>query len=126
MNLLIHSAVVGSCIATIFGAMLSHAQASPAASPTHRASLSYQSAFEGYRAFDEPGLASWRQANELVGRIGGWQAYAREAAGKQPHQGHHGHHRHNAGAAPAPAPSSKANLPAAAQHSIHQHHSTKP
>ena len=40
----------------------------------------YQSAFEGYRAFREQPVGSWRQANDLVGRIGGWQAYAREGA----------------------------------------------
>ena len=40
----------------------------------------YQSAFEGYRAFREQPVGPWRQANDLVGRIGGWQAYAREGA----------------------------------------------
>jgi|JI7StandDraft_1071085.scaffolds.fasta_scaffold476096_2 hypothetical protein len=31
------------------------------------------------RATDEP-RADWKQANELTARIGGWRAYAREAA----------------------------------------------
>ncbi len=126
MNLLIRSTVAATSIAATLGAMLSDAQASPVSnSQAHRSSLSYRSAFEGYRAYDEPQLSSWREANELVGRIGGWQAYAREAAGKDSHQGHHGHHRHNAET--APASSSKAKLPAAPQHSTtHQHHSTLP
>ena len=38
----------------------------------------YQSAFEGYRRYDDQPVGSWREANDLVGRIGGWQAYARE------------------------------------------------
>ncbi len=38
----------------------------------------YRSAFEGYRRHGDQPLGSWREANELVGRIGGWQAYARE------------------------------------------------
>jgi hypothetical protein len=49
--------------------------------PDITASPGYRSAFEGYRPFAEQPLTSWRQANDLVGRIGGWQAYAREAQG---------------------------------------------
>lgn len=40
---------------------------------------SYRSAFEGYRSFSDPPAVSWREANDTVGRIGGWRAYAREA-----------------------------------------------
>jgi hypothetical protein len=40
--------------------------------------MGYRSPFEGYRGFTEQPVVSWREANELVGRIGGWQAYARE------------------------------------------------
>lgn len=42
----------------------------------------YRSAFEGYRRYDNQPVGSWREANELVGRIGGWQAYAREGQGE--------------------------------------------
>ena len=122
MNPLIRSVVAATCIATTFGSMLADANASPAAnSKAHRASGSYQSAFEGY---DEPRLSSWRQANELVGQIGGWQAYTREAAGQEPLQGNRWQHRANAGTSPAQSPS--VNLPAAPQHPTHQHHPTKP
>jgi hypothetical protein len=67
----------------------------------------YRSAFDGYRPFNDPPVVSWREANDLVGRIGGWQAYAREvqggttekpaatpapaasaASGARPHSGH--------------------------------------
>lgn len=40
-----------------------------------------RSAFEGYRAFAEQELRPWKEANDEVGRIGGWRAYAREAQG---------------------------------------------
>lgn len=42
----------------------------------------YRSAFEGYRRHDDQPVGSWREANDLVGRIGGWQAYAREGQGE--------------------------------------------
>ncbi|MEP7083608.1 MAG: hypothetical protein ABI854_02635 [Betaproteobacteria bacterium] len=38
----------------------------------------YQSSFEGYRPLSEEKVGSWRTANDEVGRIGGWRAYARE------------------------------------------------
>lgn len=42
--------------------------------------LAYRSAFDGYRAATVPEVGSWPQANDTVTRIGGWRAYAREAA----------------------------------------------
>jgi hypothetical protein len=42
-----------------------------------------RSAFEGYHRFAEQPIAPWRASNELVARIGGWKAYAREAAAVQ-------------------------------------------
>ncbi|HEY0858744.1 MAG TPA: hypothetical protein VGE16_16895, partial [Albitalea sp.] len=44
----------------------------------------YRSAFDGYRRHAEQPVQSWREANDTVGRIGGWQAYAREAQGTAP------------------------------------------
>ena len=43
----------------------------------------YRSAFEGYRRFGDQKVQPWRDANDTVGRIGGWQAYAREAAASE-------------------------------------------
>jgi hypothetical protein len=40
----------------------------------------WRSAFDGYQAFADPAPGSWRDVNDTVGRIGGWRAYAREAA----------------------------------------------
>ena len=35
--------------------------------------------FSAYRPYADQQVSSWREANDEVGRIGGWQAYAREA-----------------------------------------------
>lgn len=60
------------------------APASAAAAPVPGAplpDLSYRSALEGYQPFADEKPGSWRDANDNVGRIGGWRAYAREAQG---------------------------------------------
>ena len=75
-------------------------------------SLTYQSPLARYQSWREQPLADWREANELVGRIGGWRTYAQEPYSEPPaaepkatqptapvepdmtpmeHQ-HHGHH----------------------------------
>lgn len=41
--------------------------------------LIYRSALQGYRPNVEAAVGNWPAANEQVGRIGGWRAYAREA-----------------------------------------------
>jgi hypothetical protein len=70
----------------------------PAAAP---AALSYKSALEGYRPFTDEKPIPWKEANETVRQRGGWQAYAKEAAGP--------------GAAGAEPPKGQANAPAAHQ-----------
>jgi len=40
----------------------------------------YQSVFDGYQAMSEPKLTPWRAANDTVREVGGWRAYAKEAA----------------------------------------------
>ena len=45
---------------------------------------SYRSAFEGYRPLTEQPVLPWRESNDVVGRIGGWQSYAREGQGGAP------------------------------------------
>jgi hypothetical protein len=76
------------------------------ASPKPAAKAAYTSAFDGYRRFDDQKVGRWRDANDNVGRIGGWQAYAREAAGEAaapapaqpasvPHDAHPGHGGHS-------------------------------
>ena len=46
--------------------------------------LSYSSVFKNYHGYREEAVASWQEANDTVGRIGGWRAYLEEAA--QPSQ----------------------------------------
>jgi hypothetical protein len=40
----------------------------------------WRSAFDSYRPFTDEKTLSWRQANDTVQSVGGWRAYAREAA----------------------------------------------
>lgn len=47
--------------------------------------ISFQSTLQEYQPFAEEKLGSWREANDNVGRIGGWREYARE--GRQPEGG---------------------------------------
>lgn len=44
----------------------------------------YQSSFEGYQPFGEEDTTSWKENNELTGRVGGWRAYAKEARTPSP------------------------------------------
>jgi len=55
--------------------------AAPTGSPAASATRPVVSAIARYRRFDaaEP-LADWRQVNKTVQEIGGWRAYAKEAA----------------------------------------------
>lgn len=58
----------------------------------------YRSVFEGYQRFADENVQSWKQSNETVRAVGGWRAYAKEAAdvaGKD-------------NTAPAPAPAASA------------------
>jgi hypothetical protein len=41
--------------------------------------MRYRSAFAGYRPWREQALGDWREANDTVGRIGGWRTYLRQA-----------------------------------------------
>jgi hypothetical protein len=61
----------------------------------------HRSAFEGYQNFADEKVQSWKEANDTVGRIGGWRTYAKEAqegaAGDQPEgqaPGAAGHGKH--------------------------------
>ncbi len=51
----------------------------PAASVTDAAPAPFRSAFEGYQPYTEEKIVRWKEANDNVGRIGGWREYAKEA-----------------------------------------------
>lgn len=75
---------------------------------TQAASGEYRSALEGYRPYSEEKMVPWKEANDTVGKIGGWRAYAKEAAEGQGQQGHAGH---AAPAATAPRPAASQAKP---------------
>jgi hypothetical protein len=89
-------AVALTAIAAAAGAQTS----APAATDLHAvngaADLDYRSPFEGYQRFTQEQVGSWKAANDNVGRIGGWRAYAKEArppaapapSAPKPHAGH--------------------------------------
>ena len=64
-----------------------------------------RSAFADYRRHGDTTLRPWKDANDAVGRIGGWRAYAREAQQ----------------AAPAAAAAGEPPGPASAGHGAPQH-----
>lgn len=67
------AAVVAASAAAASNAQTPPASAAPA--PT----VNYRSAFEGYQPFNDQQVGSWKDANDNVGRIGGWRSYAKEA-----------------------------------------------
>ena len=66
------------------GLAIRAASASSAASAAAASASNYRSAFEGYRPFTDQPVLPWRESNDVVGRIGGWQSYAREGQGGAP------------------------------------------
>lgn len=60
--------------------------------------LQYASALASYQGYTDQAVQSWRGANDRVGQVGGWRAYAKEIAEQpasnarpaaDPHAGHH-------------------------------------
>lgn len=78
----------------------SKAPPSPLDAGAPAAPLAYDSAFTGYRAYQEPQPASWKETNAIIGQSPGHGAHGAPAAPAapapqpkaDPHQGHHGHH----------------------------------
>lgn len=71
------SVVAPSVVAQASSPVASSATPVPPNAATRQA---YRSAFEGYKGHADQPVGPWQKANDAVGRIGGWQAYAREAA----------------------------------------------
>lgn len=59
-------------------ALSAHAQPDSSA-PSPASVPAFRSALEDYQPFSDEKLVPWREANDNVGRIGGWRVYAREA-----------------------------------------------
>lgn len=70
--------------------------------PAPLTKLQYSSPIGAYQGYLDQPVQSWREANDRVGQIGGWRAYAKEiksgepastkdvAPASDPHAGHHG------------------------------------
>ncbi len=56
------------------------AAADPTQAQANVPAVAHRSAFARYRPLNDLTPVPWREANETVNRIGGWRAYAREAA----------------------------------------------
>lgn len=85
MSSYIHPALLPAMLIWICGSAA--AQTSRPGPEDPRASvplLHYQSPLAGYRAHADQDVGAWRAANERVGQVGGWKAYAREAAQSAP------------------------------------------
>lgn len=64
-------------LSSVAGVQAALPVAQGAALPTR---LQYQSPLRGYQSYADPQVQAWRETNALVGRVGGWRAYAKEAA----------------------------------------------
>ena len=69
--------------------------------------FAYRSALTDYRRIGDEAPVPWREANDTVGRIGGWRAYAREASAPE---------------APESAAPAAADAPMPAAHGDHKTH----
>lgn len=68
-----------ACLALLVPSSCSWAEpADPLNSEAATPALNYQSPLNSYQVFREQPLQNWREANDLVGRIGGWRTYAME------------------------------------------------
>ena len=72
---------------TLFGGASAAAAAEGAAQAPPPAR--YDSVFSDYRRFADQPVGDWREANAVVGRIGGWRAYARESQRSAPAASRH-------------------------------------
>jgi hypothetical protein len=81
MNHLLRAASL-PVLASLLAFPLAAQPVQPAAPAASAQPLPARPALEGYQPFDDGTPVPWRQANDTVGRIGGWKAYAREAQGE--------------------------------------------
>ncbi len=61
--------------------------ADPPSSQVPAPPIVYQSTFTQYQPWTDEPVQSWREANDQVGRIGGWRAYAKEIQAGEPAKG---------------------------------------
>ena len=72
-------------LALFAGAAFAQAPADiEAPQPSLPTKLQYSSPVGAYQAYADQQVQSWREANDRVGQIGGWRAYAKEIKLGQP------------------------------------------
>lgn len=73
-----------ACSAAAATAFAQQTAAPPARPPAQDAAPPsvYRSAWSSYRPYAEEKVISWKDANDEVGRIGGWRTYLRESQGQ--------------------------------------------
>lgn len=103
---------------------LVHAQAEPKAGKPDPSdpmavvpATTYSSPLTRFRPAGEIKLGSWQEVNEMVTRIGGWRAYARQAS--QPEPAAQRDVRPAPAAAPAPGPAASGPMPGHGTHGKH-------
>lgn len=66
--------------AGLSGAAIAQASAPAAvASTADPVTTEFRSALDGYQPYTDEKIQSWKEANDAVGKIGGWRVYAKEA-----------------------------------------------
>jgi len=73
-------AIVSSLTAATVCAQAVVTPPGPSAAPPIPAPAAYQSALENYQPYRDEKIKPWKEANDTVGKVGGWRAYAKEAA----------------------------------------------
>lgn len=73
-----------TALLTTLWATAAFAQSPSASNAASGPAPTYRSAFEGYQRFSEQPVTPWKASNDRVAQIGGWKAYAREAAASAP------------------------------------------
>ena len=76
-------AVLGLATASAFAQTSIGTAPAPTASAS-TAPAAFSSVFDSYQPYTEEKTANWKQANDNTARIGGWRAYAKEAAEPNP------------------------------------------
>lgn len=75
---------VPAVLAAALSASAAFAQPVPTSAPAsvvnQAAPLGFSSAMEGYKPYTDDAVTNWKAANDSVAQIGGWRAYAKEAA----------------------------------------------
>ena len=104
-----------ACIGTGFGQAIAVVPDPADANVVIPASI-YRSPFADYRPLGEDKSTPWRDANETVGRIGGWRAYAREAADAKKARDATGAVKAEPTASPQPLPPPAAPAPPTHRH----------